>query len=48
MNFKNLCVLVLWTKVAPGLEGLIWNFSFSSHVVTSQLEGLRCDYIGGK
>ena len=22
MGFKNLCILVLWTKVAPALEGL--------------------------
>ena len=24
MVFKNLCILVFWTKVASSLEGLIW------------------------
>ena len=25
MVFKNLCILVLWTKVALALEGLKWS-----------------------
>ena len=30
MVFKNLCILVLWTKVASALEGLIYRYMFST------------------
>ena len=29
MVIKNLCVLVLWTKVVSALEGLTWRMGYS-------------------
>ena len=40
--FKNLCVLVLWMKVALALEGLIAPVCFVSFLYFSQ-ESLRLD-----
>ena len=37
MIFKNLCVLVLWTKVAPALEGLNSVFNISEKMAVFPL-----------
>ena len=34
MVFKNLCILVLWRKVASALEGLIGDVTFSLHLLS--------------
>ena len=37
MFFKNLCALVLWTKVASALEGLKWGSEMVSSVEIAYL-----------
>ena len=39
MFFKNLCMLVLWMKVASALEGLVFSCFSVSTVLVTQREG---------